>query len=149
MLNLDGKNFEDASNSSGSAFLKKNQSRGLALADIDNDGDLDILITNLNDSPTLIRNDTPLLNKNWLKVKLIGTKSNRDGIGSRVVASFKNGSQTREIKSGQSYLSQSELIAHFGLGANEIIPELNVYWPSGEISTLQNIKSNQTITIKE
>ncbi|MFT6907355.1 MAG: hypothetical protein ACJAS1_004033 [Oleiphilaceae bacterium] len=149
MLNRGDGSFTDLSNNAGSAFDVARQSRGLALADIDGDGDLDALFTNLNDLPELYRNDSPRNNNHWLKVKTVGTRSNRDGIGARVLVIFPDMTLTREVRSGQSYLSQSALTVHFGLGPNQTIPMIEVHWPSGAISRIENIPADQLLVIKE
>jgi hypothetical protein len=153
MINQGGSRFKDGfaygQSQIGSAFSIAKQSRGLATADIDNDGDIDVLITNLNDVPELYRNDTPRHKNNWLKVKTVGTKSNRDGIGARVHVVLPDATLVREIRSGQSYLSQSEMVAHFGLGREGRIPLLRIDWPSGAITELRNLKVNRQITIIE
>jgi hypothetical protein len=110
--------FVEVTSRSGPGLQLKRVSRGAAFGDYDNDGDVDILVTNLNDTPNLLQNDGGN-KKHWLIIKVIGTKSNRNGIGSRITLSVKGQKgqkQVREIKSGSSYLSQSDIRVHFGLG---------------------------------
>src|SRR5260370_35469233 len=102
-------------------------SRGAAFGDYDNDGDVDVLILNMNDLPSLLRNDGG--NKqNWIKIKLIGTKCNRTAIGARVRAVVGNHSQIDEVRSGSSVMSQNDLRLHFGLGKAQVIDLMEIKW---------------------
>ena len=149
MLNQGGTVFEDVSPMADPAFTLAKQSRGLALADIDGDGDLDALVTNLHDTPDLYRNDSPRQGRHWLKVRTVGTRSNRDGIGARVLAVLPGMTLLREVRSGQSYLSQSDMTIHFGLGMHQTVPQLQVHWPSGAVSRLENVAADQLLLVKE
>ncbi len=123
----------------------------MAYADIDNDGDLDLVITANNGPARLLRNENGNQN-DVLRVKLIGTKSNRDAIGARVTLTGANGlSETRMVKSGSSYLSQSELTVTFGLGKPGVAKglRLDIVWPSGRKESLSAIKSNEVLTMQE
>lgn len=122
-------------------------SRGCAFGDFDNDGDLDILIVNLNEPPSLLRNDLSGAG-NWLKVKLVGVKSNRSAIGARVVARYGASQQTQEVLSQSSYYSVNDLRLHFGLGA-EKIADLEIRWPNGARESLPKVAANQLVTIRE
>jgi enediyne biosynthesis protein E4 len=145
--NLGEGRFEELVDQAGSVIQEPHNSRGCAFGDIDNDGDLDILIINLNEPPSLIRNDVTGSNS-WLKVKLIGTKSNRSAIGGRVVVSAGGSTQTQEVQSQSSFLSCNDFRLHFGLGGNKSA-EVKIRWPSGEWQTLTNVTANQLITVKE
>ncbi len=122
--------------------------RGGAYADIDNDGDLDVLTTVNNDQPRLLLNEGGNTN-NWVRFKTVGTKSNRDGIGTKIVLRTKEATQTRIVKSGSSYLSQSELPVTFGLGKQDVVEIVEVAWPSGLQETWRNVKANQTFILRE
>ena len=124
-------------------------SRGAAFGDYDNDGDIDILITNSNQTPDLLLNESSNQN-NWLNVKLVGTASNRDAIGARVrVFAPGLGPQLREVKSGSSYLCQSDMRLHFGLGRAPRIDRIEIRWPSGLEETFEAIEPNQFLEIRE
>lgn len=143
--------FQDVSNDVGPAFREQLVGRGAAYADIDNDGDLDLALTTSNGPVRLLRNDGGNQN-DMLRVKTIGTRSNRDGIGARVLLTTSTGQRMSEmVKSGSSYLSQSELPLTFGLGRPD--PDrritLEIRWPSGYRETIANIGPDQFITVKE
>ena len=116
---------------------------------IDNDGDIDILILNMNDLPSLLRNDGG--NKqNWIKIKLIGTKCNRTAIGARVRVTTGKHTQMDEVHSGASVMSQSDLRLHFGLGKAEMADVIEVKWPTTQkIERFNQVKANQILTIRE
>ncbi len=126
--------FEDVTGAAGGGLLLEKSSRGAAFGDYDNDGDIDVLVVNLNDRPTLLRNDTSTAT-HWVTVRLVGTKSNRDGIGARVRIQAGGRTQVSEIRSGGSYLSHNDTRAHFGLGAAARIDRLEIRWPSGVVDT--------------
>jgi hypothetical protein len=146
--NLQNGHFADASNEAGEAVMRANASRGAAFGDYDNDGDTDILINSVNALPELLRADSTNEN-NWIKIKTIGVKSNRDGIGARIKCVTADGSQIDEVRSGGSYYSQNDLRIHFGLGKNKAIKTLEIRWPSGQIDTFNDLAANQLITVKE
>lgn len=123
-------------------------SRGAAFGDIDNDGDVDIVTTNLKDSPTVLRNDGGNFG-NWLSVKLVGTHCTRDAIGTRVTVTTDESSQIREVRSGSGYLSQNDLRLHFGLGDVKQVGSVAVRWVCGHIETFKNVKVNQVLVIEE
>ena len=146
--NLQDGHFADVSNEAGEAVMLPNASRGAAFGDYDNDGDIDILINSVNALPELLRADSTNQN-NWIKIKTIGVKSNRDGIGARIKCVTADGSQIDEVRSGGSYYSQNDLRIHFGVGKNKAIRTIEVRWPSGQIDTLNDLAANQLITVKE
>jgi hypothetical protein len=122
--------------------------RGAAYGDIDNDGDLEVLVTT-NGGPALLwRNDGGNANQ-YLKVKTVGMRSNRDGIGAVVRLKLPSGTLWQQVKSGSSYCSQSELPLTFGLGKTTQVPSLEVVWPSGTVDRIPNVSSNQFVTIQE
>jgi hypothetical protein len=149
--NIGNRKFEDVSTKLGRALQKPVVARGMAYADFDNDGDLDLVITANNGPARLLRNDNANQN-DVLRVKLIGTKSNRDGIGAKVTLTTSGGATlTRMVKSGSSYLSQSELPLTFGLGkpGSTKITHLQVVWASGRKDSIADVKPNQFLTIQE
>jgi hypothetical protein len=146
-----GSKFEEVTARLGDALQQPIVGRGAAYADIDNDGDLDLLITNNKGTVKLLRNDNGNQN-DLLRVKTIGTRSNRDGIGAKVFLSTTKGIHLFQmVKSGSSYLSQSELPVTFGLGKPEPgrMVDLQIVWPDGKKDSIPNIKPNQFITVKE
>ena len=144
-LNNGGVSFSELTD--GAIAIPK-VSRGAAFGDIDNDGDIDIVVSNLKDFPTVLRNDGENVTQ-WLGVKLIGTHCNRDAIGARVTVVSGGLTQIREVKSGSGYLSQNDLRLHFGLGNADRIEALTVQWTCGKVQTLQDVKTNQVIVISE
>ena len=140
--------FENVSEKLGADFQLPRVSRGAAIADFDNDGDLDILINNCGQAPQLLRNDGGNSN-HWLEIFLIGTKSNRDAVGSRVKVTAGDLILYDQRKGGMSYQSAQDPRLHFGLGQNASIDAIEVSWPSGLTTKLGKIKSDQIITIKE
>ncbi|HTQ54795.1 MAG TPA: CRTAC1 family protein [Bryobacteraceae bacterium] len=146
--NLGKGRFDTVTAQMGPAFNRPVVARGAAYADYDRDGDLDIVITT-NDGPAfLFRNDGGNRN-NWLNVRLVGRKSNRDGIGAVVRVSSKSGKQWNMVRSGSSYCSQSDLALTFGLGADSEVQSIQVDWPSGQKQTLGAVAANQFLTIDE
>jgi enediyne biosynthesis protein E4 len=146
--NLGNGRFSDASLTAGPGIAETVAARGLALGDFDNDGDLDAVVNNINDAPQLLRCDTSSGN-NWLKVKCVGTKSNRSAIGTRVTCTTSDGvKRVDEVRSGGSYLSQNDLRLHFGLGQNDTA-DIEVRWPGGAVESWRSIKKNQVLRILE
>ncbi len=145
--NRDG-TFTEVGEQLGAPFLEKRTGRGAAFGDIDNDGDVDVLINNLDGPPQLLRNDGGNGNNSVL-IKTIGVKSNRDGIGASVKIVSGDLTQIDEVRSGGSYLSQSDLRLHFGLEKQSRIDLIEVHWPSGKIDKIAGAGVNKIITIKE
>ncbi len=140
--------FREARTEVGTALGNPIVGRGAAYGDIDNDGDWDLLITSSNGPAHLFRNDGGNRNA-WIKIQLIGKKSNRDGIGTQIHLTSPSRTQTKTVKSGSSYCSQSEFTAIFGINTDSTIEKIDVVWPSGTVDILQNIKPNQHLRIKE
>jgi hypothetical protein len=143
--------FEDVTGRMGPALQGAVVGRGAAYADFDNDGDLDLLLTTNNGPARLLRNENGNQN-DMLRVKVVGTRSNRDGIGTKItLTSTKGPRQFAIVKSGSSYLSQSELPITFGLGRpdEERTVSLELAWPSGKKDSIANIKPNQFVTVQE
>ena len=133
---------------SGPGFAIVKVSRGLAAGDIDNDGDLDLLVTNNGQTPELLRN-VGGNRRNGLLLRLVGRKSNRDAIGARVRVIAGGKTQVREIKAGSSYLAQNDLRVHVGLGATTQVDRIEVRWPGGGTEVVQNVTANQIVTVVE
>ena len=140
--------YADVSETAGAYFTETLVGRAAATADYDNDGDTDIVIMNSNQRAVLLRNDSGN-QKNWLGIKLIGTQSNRDGIGARVTLSTGDLTQIREVKSGSSYASGSDTRLLFGLAENQRVEKIAIVWQSGTTQMLENVSINQTLTITE
>jgi len=146
--NEGGGKFRDISLELGKYFSEEHVGRGACMGDYDNDGDFDIFIVNLNSPCVFLRNNKGNQN-NWLILKLTGSTSNRDGIGARVKVTSGGKTQTAQKKSTTGYLSQNDPRMHFGLAKNEIADRIEIIWPSGKLQTLENIKVNQILEIKE
>ena len=145
--NLGNGTFEELDSQAGEGIATAHSSRGCAFGDFDNDGDLDVLIMNMNEPPSLLRNDLSG-HQNWIKVKLEGVKSNRSAIGARVLAHYGDKVQAQALLSQSSYFSCNDPRLHFGLGsANEAVIE--IYWPNGLHERYPQIPANQLITIRE
>jgi enediyne biosynthesis protein E4 len=140
--------FENVSDLLGADFRLPRVSRGAAVADFDNDGDLDILVNNNGQAPQLLRNDGGNSNQ-WLQILLIGTKSNRDGVGARVKVSAGNLILHDQRKGGMSYQSAQDPRLHFGLGPQSKVDAIEIVWPSGSVTRLVSIKSDQIIAVTE
>ena len=140
--------FLDVSGECGTYFSAKRIGRGAAFGDYDNDGDTDILVVNLNQKVGLLRNDGGNEN-NWMKIRTVGVKSNRDGIGARIEVITRSHTQIREVQGGSSYLSGQDSRLLFGLGAETRAEEVKITWPSGLKQTLVKVKANQFLIITE
>jgi hypothetical protein len=146
--NLGKGRFDNVTAQMGAAFNRPVVARGAAYADYDRDGDLDIVVAT-NDGPAyLLRNEGGNQNK-WISVRLVGRKSNRDGIGAVVRVTSKSGKQWSMVRSGSSYCSQSELALTFGLGTDPDVQSIEVEWPSGQKQKLAGVAANQFLTIDE
>jgi hypothetical protein len=152
--NLRNGHFADVSLEAGPGISDPVAARGCAFGDFDNDGDIDVVVNTVNDHPQLLRCDSKLDN-NWIKIRTIGTKSNRSGIGARLKClthspgESKPHQQIDEVRSGGSYISQNDLRVHFGIGKAEKVEVLEIRWPSGQVDTIKDIKANQLIFVKE
>ena len=146
--NQGGGKFEKVSDQMGADFMKPTVGRGMAVADFDNDGDLDVAISNSNDYPQLLRNDGGNAN-HWLEVMLLGVKSNRDGRGAALKLTSEGFVEYRQAEGGMSYMSAHDPRIHFGLGQRKSVESLVITWPSGIVDKLANVPINQIITVKE
>ena len=149
--NLGKGKFEEVTNSMGAAFIAPRVGRGAAYADINNDGRLDLLLATNGGPAYLFRNQAQAgsaANRS-LRLKLLGTKSNKDGIGAVVRLSSGGETQTQMLRSGSSYLSSSELILTFGLAQHDKADAIEIRWPSGQVDRLSNVTVGQTVTVTE
>jgi hypothetical protein len=145
--NLRNGTFAEIHDEAGPDINAGHISRGLAFGDFDNDGDIDVLIMNVNEPPTLLRNDAPKEN-HWIKLRLVGVKSNRSAIGARVIARYGGKLQAQEVLSQSSFQSASDLRVHFGLGAEKTV-DLEIHWPSGIVQKLAGVAADQILTVRE
>jgi predicted nucleotidyltransferase len=145
--NLGNRVFEELIDAAGPGVAAVHSSRGCAFGDFDNDGDMDILIVNMNEPPSLLRNDLGG-DGNWIKVKLDGVKSNRSAIGARVLARYGKKIQAQTVLSQSSYYSCNDPRLHFGLGPEKVV-DLEIHWPNGLVETLKQLPANQLITVRE
>jgi hypothetical protein len=145
--NLGNGSFERRIDEAGAGIAARHPSRGCAFGDFDNDGDLDMVIMNVNEPPSLLRNDAPKDN-HWLKVTLIGTKSNRSAIGARVLVHYGRHTQAQALMSQSSYLSCNDPRLHFGLG-DQTAADIDVHWPSGLTEFAKRVPANRLITFRE
>jgi hypothetical protein len=153
--NLRNGRFEDVSDKAGPGMTAAVPARGCAFGDYDNDGDVDIVVNCVNTSPQLLRCDATV-KRNWVKVKAIGVKSNRTGIGARVTVTAKTDPaaakplvQVDEVRSGGSYYSQNDLRLHFGLDKAEIVDSIEIRWPSGQVDTWKKLGANKLYVLAE
>jgi hypothetical protein len=146
--NLGHGKFEKVSEQLGPDFMHPAAGRGLAVADFDNDGDIDLAINNRGDYPELLRNDGGNAN-HWLEVLLIGTRSNHDGVGSSLKLTADGFTQVKQREGGKGYMSSSDPRIHFGLGQRKSIQSLEVAWPSGRVDKLTNVPIDQIVAVKE
>ena len=145
--NLENGVFEELIEEAGPGVAARHSSRGCAFGDFDNDGDLDILIINLNEPPSLLRNDLRGAN-HWIKLKLVGTKSNRSAIGARVLVRYGPKVQVQEVLSQSSFYSVNDFRLHFGLAA-EKTADIEIRWPSGLQEKFKAVAADQLLTFKE
>lgn len=139
--------FVEMGEEAGPGIVAPHCSRGASFGDFDNDGDMDVLIMNVNEPPTLLRNDAPAGN-HWIKVRLEGVKSNRSAIGARVVARYGGKMQVQEVTSGCSFLSSNDPRLHFGLGS-ATSADIEVRWPSGLVEHIHGAAAGQLLTLRE
>ncbi len=145
--NLGNGRFEQLMGEAGPGVLARHVSRGIALGDFDNDGDMDVLITNLNEPPSLLRNDVSGDN-HWLKVKLVGVKSNRSAIGAQVSVRYGDRLQAQAVLAQSGFLSVNDRRLHFGLGKMAEV-DIDVRWPSGHREALTGVAADRLVTIRE
>jgi hypothetical protein len=145
--NTTGRRFSEVGRSMGAAFTGEKVGRGLATGDIDNDGDLDLLVTNNGQPAELLRNEGS--SGNALLVRLRGSRANVEAIGARIRVTAGGRTQLRDVKAGSSYLSQSDLRAHVGLGAATAVERIDIQWPTGESETFTGVAANQIVTIAQ
>ena len=141
--------FDEIAGEVSPALLARRSARGLATGDIDDDGDTDLIVNDLDGPPMLLRNEGGERAGNWLRLKLTGSKSNRDAVGARVTVRSGRLLQVEEVRAGDSYLSHSDRRLLFGLGAATSVDELTIHWPSGHTETLAGIKANQQLNLRE
>ena len=144
----DGTGRYTVANDLGPGLYTRKSSRGLASADIDNDGDLDVLVTNAADAPDLLLNEGAN-RRSWLRVRLIGVRVNRAGIGARVTVRAGDTIQVDEARAGSGYLSQNDLTLHFGLGSMTRVDSVEVRWPGGHVDEYLDLPTDRTVTITE
>ncbi len=137
--------FASAAYARGADLLQ--DGRAVVVFDMDRDGDQDVFVSNYRRRGSLLRNDAT--GRNWLEVKLVGTRSNRDAVGARVVVRAGDLVQTREVRIGEAFLSQGSLVQHFGLGAAERVDSIEIRWPSGLEERLGPAEPNRLLRITE
>jgi enediyne biosynthesis protein E4 len=145
--NLGDGRFEELVDEAGSGVADPHASRGCAFGDFDNDGDMDVLIMNMNEPPSLLRNDVTS-GGHWLKILLVGSKTNRSAIGSRVTVSYGKLRQAQEVLAQSSFYSVNDRRLHFGLGS-EISADLIIRWTNGTIESIKQVTANQLVVIRE
>jgi hypothetical protein len=160
--NLRQGQFEDVSMIGGSGITADAKARGFAVGDFDNDGDLDAVVNCVNAVPQLLRCDlAPDLNRSWVKIRLVGTKSNKTGIGARIKIVAQTGTglaagktvptltQIEDVKSCNGYFSASDLRIHFGLGEAKKVDLVQINWPSGSVDSLRDLDVNRLYVVEE
>ncbi len=147
--NLHNGAFADMSNGVGEALAVRRASRGAAFGDYDEDGDIDVIVNELDGAPMLLRNETGSKSGNWLGLKLIGTKSNRNAVGARVEMKAGGLTQVDEVRAGDSYISHSDWRLHFGLGAATTVDEIKIRWPNGKLETITKVAANRELKVVE
>ncbi|MGB6830216.1 MAG: CRTAC1 family protein, partial [Terracidiphilus sp.] len=145
--NLGNGTFEELGAEAGPGIVEAHSGRGCAFGDFDNDGDVDVVIVNMNEPPTLLRNDLSG-HRNWIKIFLEGVKSNRSAIGARVLVHYGGKVQARARVSQSSYYSSCDPRLHFGVGESKVV-DVEIFWPGGLREDLKNVPANQLITFRE
>ena len=140
--------FQDVSDEVAGGLLIAKSSRGAAFGDIDNDGDIDVLVINMDDRPTLLRNET-ITSNNWITLKLVAKSGNRDAVGARVSLEQAGPAQVSEIRSGGSYLSHNDMRVHFGLGRRTNVPPVKVRWPDGGVEWFDHLTANAIHVLRQ
>ena len=140
--------FTDVSEQAGAGITTLASSRGLGVGDLWNTGQMSAVISNMNDRPSLLKNEQKYPN-HWIAFKAVGTKSNRDGIGARITVRAGKRLLVDEVRSGSSYYSQNDMRVHFGLGSSDKLESVEVRWPSGLSERFDNMAVDQINTIKE
>jgi len=140
--------FCDAGNLAGPALQERRVSRGLAVGDLFNDGNVDVVVEDLDGAPMILQNHG-VSGRHWVSLELAGTRSNRMAIGARVKIVAGGMTQTDEVRSGGSYISQSDFRLHFGLGSADKIESLEVRWPSGKVETFKNLAADRFYALLE
>ncbi len=148
-LNRGDRTFESLDAQAGEVVARRRAGRSLAAADLDGDGDLDLVLNNNHEPAEILANESPHDGRHWLLVKTVGTVSNGAGIGARVVVTAGGLCQVAEVASGQSFYSQSDLRLHFGLGAATVVDRLTVRWPSGRHSQLDDLAADRLVVVTE
>jgi hypothetical protein len=146
--NLHNGKFEEVGEKAGGALAKKYVGRAALAADFWNRGRQDLLITNLDASPVLLRNEVPSLG-HWLRIKTIGSKSNRDGYGAKIEVTVEGSTRYAEVRAGSSFESSSDSRAHFGLGAATRVDAIVIRWPSGQVDKLGPESADQELVVQE
>ena len=146
--NLGDGRFEEIAGDLGGDLLTPRSSRGAAFGDYDNDGDIDVIVINMNEGPSLFSNDGGN-RSHWIGFRLVGAISNRDAIGARVEIDVAGRTQVAEVRSGGSYLSHNDMRVHFGLGDAERVEAIRIRWPNGNIEELGSVEADRYMTIRE
>jgi enediyne biosynthesis protein E4 len=146
--NLGNQKFADVTAGAGAALARKGVHRGAAFGDLNNHGRMDVVLTELDGPLRILRNVSPAAN-HWLLLRVIGTKSNRDGIGTSIRVSTEDGEQYNTVGTSVGYASSSDVRVHFGLGRRALVKEIELHWPSGTRQVLNNVKADQFLTVRE